>query len=155
MLKIQPRDIIVMPDRGSIYSTYTEWVQNNAPAYITEYRMQSYDGYYTDDCDVLSVICIAPHSKPRPELLCLCRSLLTDKLILVGAADTTLEDTRIAPCNKAIREMLNDQKVDRIYDIIVPRLCPGAYPTPKQEDEIRATIRELFKEFNITYKEED
>lgn len=154
MTKIQPRDIVVMPDRDDIYSTYTKWVETNAPAYITEYKMQSYKDYFTDDCDVLSVIRIAPHSKENPITLCLCRSLLTDKLILVGAADTTCEDTRFTTCNKAIREMLKTEIIDYIYDSIVYRLCPGAYPTSEQTNEIKDTIRSLFDKFNITPKED-
>lgn len=153
MEHIQPHDIIVMPNRRSLYSTYNEWVETNAPSYATEYKTQSYSGYFTDVPDVLSVICVAPHSKEQPKLLCLCRSLLADKLILVGAADTKHEDTPFDSCNKTIREMLHTEVIDRIYDTIIPRICAGSYPTPEQANEIKAAISSLFGEFNITRKE--
>ena len=145
-----------MPDRDDIYSTYYSWVKKNAPSYATEYEEQSYSGYYTDSPDVLSVICIAPHSKEQPKLLYLCRSLLNDKLILVNASDTEHEDTPFDSGNKAIREMLNTDVVNRIYGIIAPRLYPATYTTLSFEKitEIKDTIRSLFDEFNITRKED-
>lgn len=155
MEQIQPHDIVVMPDRGDAYTTYNAWVETNAPSHLTEYKTQGYAGYFTDSPDVLSVICIAPHSMEQPKLLCLCRSLLTDKLILVGAADTEQEDTPFGSYNKAIREMLNTDVINRIYDIIVPRLCAGSYPTTEQEKEIKDAISSLFGEFNITRKEDN
>lgn len=154
-MKIQPHDIVIMPDRGDAYTTYNAWVETNAPSHLTEYKTQSYSGYFTDSPDVLSVICIAPHSKEQPKLLYLCRSLLTDKLLLVNAADTELEDTPFGSYNKTIREMLNTEVIDRIYDIITPRLCAGSYPTTEQANEIKASISSLFEEFNITRKEDN
>lgn len=152
----QPHDIVVMPDRGNAYTTYNAWVEKYAPAYAAEYRTQCYTNHFTDEPDVLSVICIAPHSKEYPVLLCLCRSLLTDKLILVGAADTQREGTSFDSANKAIREMLNTDAINRIYDIITPRLYPATYTTLSFEKitEIKDTIRSLFDEFNITRKED-
>lgn len=155
MEQIQPHDIVVMPDRDDVYTIYNAWVETNAPSYLTEYKTQGYDGYFTDSPDVLSVIRIAPHSTENPIALCLCRSLLTDKLILVKAADTELEDRPFGSYNKAIREMLNIDTINRIYDIIIPRLCAGSYPTSKQENDIKEGISYLFKEFNITRKEDN
>ena len=155
MEQIQPHDIVVMPDRDNAYSTYNAWVEKNAPAYAAEYKTQCYTNYFTDSPDVLSVICIAPHSTENPILLCLCRSLLNDKLILVGAADIQLKDTPFDSCNKAIREMLNTDVLNRIYDIIVHRLYPATYTTLSFEKitGIKDAISSLFDEFNITRKE--
>lgn len=152
----QPHDIVVMHDRDNAYSTYNAWVEKNAPAYATEYETQSYSGYYTDSPDLLSVICMAPHSKENPITLCLCRSLLTDKLILVGAADTQRDGTPFDSANDAIREMLNTDVVNRIYDIIAHRLYPATYTTLSFEKitQIKDAIRSLFEEFNITFKED-
>ena len=152
----QPHDIVVMPDRGAIYSAYNSWVKKYAPSYATEYRTQCYTNYYTDSPDVLSVICMAPHSKEQPKLLYLCRSLLTDKLILVGAADTQLKDTPFDSGNKAIREILNTDVVNRLYDVIVTSLYPATYTTLSIEKitQIKDAIKSLFKEFNITCKED-
>lgn len=157
MEQIQPHDIVVMPDRDDIYSTYNAWVETNAPSHLTEYKTQGYDGYFTDSPDVLSVICMAPHSTKNPIVLCLCRSLLTDKLILVKAADTELEDTPFGSYNKAIREMLNTDLLNRIYDLIVPCLYPDTYSKLSREKvtDIKEGIRYLFKEFNITRKEDN
>lgn len=156
MEQIQPHDIIVMPDRDDAYTTYNAWVETNAPSHLTEYKTQGYAGYFTGSPDVLSVICIAPHSKENPILLCLCRSLLTDKLILVGAADTQLKDTPFDTCNKAIREMLNTDVINRVYDIIVPCLYPATYSKLSLEKitDIKEGIRYLFNEFSITRRED-
>ena len=151
----QPHDIVVMPDRGNAYTTYNAWVEKNAPSHLTEYKTQCYNNYFIDSPDVLSVICMAPHSTENPILLCLCRSLLTDKLILVGAADTQQEGTSFDSANKAIQEMLNTDVVNRIYDIITPHLCSSSYPTFEKENEIKAAIKCLFDEFNITRKEDE
>lgn len=151
----QPHDIVVMPDRGNAYTTYNTWIETNAPSYLTEYKTQSYSGYFIDSPDVLSVICMAPHSTENPILLCLCRSLLTDKLILVGAADTQQEGTSFDSANKTIRKMLNTDVVNRIYDIITPHLCSSSYPTSEKEVEIKDAIKSLFDEFNITRKEDN
>ncbi len=152
----QPHDIVVMPDRGNAYTTYNAWVEKYAPAYAAEYKTQCFTGYFTDSPDVLSVICMAPHSTENPILLCLCRSLLTDKLILVGAADTQREGTSFDSANKAIREVLNTDAINRIYGIIAPRLYPATYTTLSFEKitEIKEAISCLFKEFNITRKED-
>lgn len=152
----QPHDIVVMPDRGNVYSTYNAWVEKNAPSYLAEYDTQCYNNYFTDSPDVLSVICMAPHSKENPITLCLCRSLLTDKLILVGAADTQLEGTLFDSGNKAIREMLNTDVVNRIYDVIVHSIYPATYATLSLEKitGIKDAISSLFEEFNITRKED-
>lgn len=152
----QPHDIVVMPDRGNAYTTYNAWVEKNASAYAAEYKTQCFTGYFTDSPDVLSVICMAPHSTENPILLCLCRSLLTDNLILVGAADTQREGTSFDSANKAIREMLNTDAINRIYDIITPRLYPSDYPSlsPDKKAEIKEAISYLFDEFNITRKED-
>ena len=152
----QPHDIVVMPDRGNAYTTYNAWVEKYASAYAAEYRTQCYTNYFTDEPDVLSVICMAPHSKENPILLCLCRSLLTDKLILVGAANTQQEGTPFDSGNKAIREMLNTDVVNRIYGIIATSLYPATYTTLSLEKitQIKDAIRSLFKEFNITCKED-
>lgn len=156
MEQIQPHDIVVMPDRGNAYSTYNTWVEKYASAYAAEYRTQCFTDYFTDSPDVLSVICMAPHSKENPITLCLCRSLLTDKLILVGAADIQLKDTPFDSGNKAIREMLNTDVINRIYDIIVTSLYPATYTTLSIEKitQIKDAIRSLFDEFNITRKED-
>lgn len=156
MEQIQPHDIVVMPDRGNTYSTYNAWVKKNAPSYATEYETQSFTGYFTDIPDVLSVICMAPHSKENPITLCLCRSLLNDKLILVGAADIQLKGTLFDSGNKVIREMLNTDTINRIYDIIVHRLYPATYTTLSLEKitQIKDAISSLFDEFNITRKED-
>lgn len=156
MEQIQPHDIVVMPDRGNAYTTYNAWVEKNAPSYATEYETQCYTNYFTDSPDLLSIICIAPHSKENPVLLCLCRSLLTDKLILVGAADTQLEGTPFDSANNSIREMLNTDVVNRIYNIIVPSLYPATYTTISFEKitGIKDAISSLFDEFNITCKED-
>lgn len=153
-LKIQPHDVVVMSERGSTYTTYTEWIETNAPKYLTEYKTQGYAGYFTDDSDVLSVLCIAPHSKTNPIPLCLCRSLLNDKLILVGADDVALEGTPFTPCSKIIRKMLNTVTSNHMYDIIASNLCIGI-PAPGQEDKIKVTIDALFNAFNITPKEDN
>lgn len=152
----QPHDIVVMPERGNAYTTYNAWVEKNASAYATEYRTQCFTDYFTDSPDVLSVICMAPHSKENPIVLCLCRSLLTDKLILVGAADTQLKDTPFDSANNAIRDMLNTDVVNRIYDVIVTSLYPATYTTLSIEKitQIKDAIKSLFKEFNITCKED-
>lgn len=157
MEQIQPHDIVVMPDRGNIYSTYNTWVEKYASSYATEYKTQCFTDYFTDSPDVLSVICMAPHSKENPITLCLCRSLLTDKLILVGAADTQLEGTSFDSANKAIHEMLNTDTIKRIYDIIVTSLYPATYTTLSIEKitQIKDAIKSLFKEFNITCKEDN
>ena len=152
----QPHDIVVMPERGNAYTTYNTWVEKYASSYVTEYETQCYTNYFTDSPDVLSVICMAPHSTENPILLCLCRSLLNDKLILVGAADTQLKDTPFDSANKAIREMLNTDTINRIYDIIVHRLYPATYTTLSLEKitGIKDAISSLFDEFNITRKED-
>lgn len=152
----QPHDIVVMPDRGDAYSTYNAWVEKYASAYAAEYKTQCYTNYFTDIPDVLSVICMAPHSKENPITLCLCRSLLTDKLILVGVKDIRLENTPFDSGNKAIREMLNTDVVNRIYDVIVHSLYPATYTTLSFEKitGIKDAIRSLFEEFNITCKED-
>lgn len=152
----QPHDIVVMPDRGNAYTTYNAWVEKNAPSYATEYDTQCYTNYFTESPDLLSVICIAPHSKENPVLLCLCRSLLTDKLILVGASDTQRDGTPFDSANNAIREMLNTDVVNRIYGIIAPSLYPATYTTLSFEKitEIKDAISRLFEEFNITRKED-
>jgi hypothetical protein len=156
MEQIQPHDIVVMPERGNAYTTYNTWVEKNAPSYLTEYETQCYTNYFKDSLDVLSVICMAPHSTENPITLCLCRSLLTDKLILVGAADTQLEGTQFDSGNKVIREMLNTDVVNRIYDIIVTSLYPATYTTLSLEKitQIKDAISSLFDEFNITCKED-
>lgn len=156
MEQIQPHDIVVMPDRGNAYTIYNAWVEKNAPSYAAEYRTQCYTNYFTDRQDVLSVICMAPHSKENPITLCLCRSLLNDKLILVGAADIQREGTPFDSGNNAIREMLNTDVVNRIYNIIVPSLYPATYTTLSFEKttEIKDAISSLFDEFNITHKED-
>lgn len=157
MEQIQPHDIVVMRKRDSAYTTYNAWVETNAPSYATEYKTQCYDNYSTDSSDVLSVICMAPHSTENPVVLCLCRSLLTDRLILVGAADTQREGTPFDSGNKAIREMLNADLLNRIYDLIVPCLYPATYSKLSREKitDIKEGIRYLFKEFNITRKEDN
>lgn len=156
MEQIQPHDIVVMPDRGNAYTTYNVWVEKNAPSYAAEYRTQCYTNYFTDSPDLLSVICIAPHSKENPITLCLCRSLLTDRLILVGASDIQREGTPFDSGNKAIREMLNIDVINRIYDVIAHRLYPATYTTLSLEKitGIKDAIRSLFEEFNITCKED-
>ena len=152
----QPHNIVVMPDRGNAYTTYNAWVEKYASSYAEEYETQCYNNYFTDVPDVLSVICMAPHSEENPITLCLCRSLLTDKLILVGAKDIQKDYTSFDSGNKAIREMLNTDVVNRIYDIIATSLYPATYTTLSIEKitQIKDTIRSLFKEFNITCKED-
>lgn len=151
-LKIQPHDIVVMAERGSIYSTYNEWIETNAPAYKEEYKTQRYDGYFTGSCDVLSVLCIAPHSKENPIPLYLCRSLLTDKLILVGVADVELEDTPFTPCTKTLRKMLNYEIAQHICDVIARCLYPDAYP--EYMDKIESAVNKVLDKYNITPKED-
>lgn len=153
-LKIQPHDVVVMSDRANTYTSYNAWVETNAPKYLAEYKMQSYEKYFTDDSDVLSVLCIAPHSKKEPKILCLCRSLLNDKLILVAADDVALESTPFTPCSKIIRRMLNSVQSIRIYDIIVSNLCPDI-PGYEQKTKIETAINCMFDEFNITPKEDN
>lgn len=153
-LKIQPHDVVVMSDRGYTYTSYNEWIETNAPKYLAEYETQDYVGYFTDDSDVLSVLCIAPHSKENPITLCLCRSLLNDKLILVAADNVALEGTPFTPCSKIIRKMLNTVTSNHMYDIIASNLCIGI-PAPGQEDKIKVAIDALLNAFNITPKEDN
>ncbi len=149
--------IVTLQDRAKTYTTYTDWVRKHAERYFDEYYRTDYRNYFNNEPDILAVLCSGIHSKENPITLCLCRSLTTDKLILVGAADITIENRQFANCNKAIYKILNTSKVNHIYDILVPRLYPATYSKLSDEmiTDIRESIQALFDKFNISYKEED
>lgn len=81
--------IVTLQDRGYTYTTYTDWVRKHANHYFNEYISTNYTGYFNHEPDILAVLCSGIHSQENPITLCLCRSLTTDRLVLVGAENIT------------------------------------------------------------------
>ena len=126
--------IVTLQDRGNTYTTYTDWVREHAERYFDEYNRTDYTGYFNHEPDILTVLCSGIHSQENPFTLCLCRSLTTDRLVLVGAESITYNKF-----SKEIYAVLEASSLYNIFTILQEKL-PGV-----DDNQLQDVAKELYK----------
>lgn len=126
--------IVTLSDRGYIYTTYTDWVRKHAERYFDEYNRTNYTGYFNHEPDILAVLCSGIHSQENPIPLCLCRSLTTDRLVLVAADNITY--------NKFSKEIYAVLEASSLYNIftILQETLPDV-----DDKQLQDVAKALFK----------
>lgn len=126
--------IVTLQDRGYTYTTYTDWVRKHANRYFNEYISTNYTGYFNHEPDILAVLCSGIHSQENPIPLCLCRSLTTDYLVLVGAENITYNKF-----SKKIYAVLEASSLYNIFTILQKEL-PGV-----DDKQLQDVAKALYK----------
>nr|DAD77465.1 MAG TPA: hypothetical protein [Podoviridae sp. ctaNW81] len=108
-INLPAHTIVTLSHRDRIYTTYTDWVRKHAECYFNEYYCTDYSNYFNKEPDILTVLCSGIHSQENPITLCLCRSLTTDRLVLVGAENITY--------NKLSKEIYAVIEASSLYNI--------------------------------------
>ena len=119
--------IVTLYDKRQLYSVYTDWVRIHAERYLSEYNNTRYNDYFDKEPDILTILCKGLHSTEDNSMLCLCRSLTTDKLILVKEAALSY--------NTFSKEIYAVLKASQLYNIfaILQKNLPDVEDTQLQD----------------------